>query len=52
MGMSNVKEAVMEIRNRVIHGGHIPSNDESHAAYEITKEVLKLLNVPMFELNA
>ena len=47
--MPNVKKAVMEIRNRVIHGGHIPSNDESQTAFEKTKEALEVLNVPMFE---
>lgn len=51
-GLPNVQESVINIRNRVIHGGYVPSNKESQVAYGKTREVLKVLNVPMFELNA
>lgn len=50
-GLPDVKKKVVEIRNRVIHGGYIPSNIESQTAYYNTREALKVLNVPMFELN-
>lgn len=51
-GLPNVQEAVINIRNRVIHGGYVPSNIESQVAYGTTRKALKVLNVPMFELNA
>ena len=50
-GMPIIKDFVMKIRNRVIHGGYIPSDEESQVAYNNTRETLKTLNVPMFELN-
>ena len=50
-GLPNVQESVINIRNRVIHGGYIPSNIESQVAYGTTRKPLKVLNVPMFELN-
>ena len=49
--MPNVKEVVMKIRNRVIHGGYVPSKEEEQKAYSITMEALKVMNVPMFESN-
>lgn len=49
--MPNVKNVVIDMRNRVIHGGYIPSNEEAQAAYHNTKEALKVMNVPMFEAN-
>ena len=51
IGLPNVQESVINIRNRVIHGGYIPSNIESQVAYSTTREALRVLNVPMFELN-
>lgn len=50
--LPDLKNKVVEIRNRVIHGGHIPSYQESQAAYYNTREALRVLNVPMFELIA
>ena len=51
IGMPNVEFVVFHIRNRVIHGGYIPSYEEAQTAYDNTKEALKVLNVPMFELE-
>ena len=51
-GLPNVQESVINIRNRVIHGGYVPSNKESQVAYGKTREALRVLNVPMFEINA
>lgn len=48
-GLPNVRETVMGIRNRVIHGGYIPSNKQSQVAYGKTRMALRVLNVPMFE---
>ena len=48
-GLPNMKEQVMDVRNRVIHGGYEPSSQESYQAYNCTKTVLRTLNVPMFE---
>jgi len=50
-GLPNVQESIINTRNRVIHGGYIPSNIESQVAYGTTRKALKVLNVPMFELN-
>lgn len=49
--LPNIKKIVMDIRNRVIHGGYIPSKEEAQNAYNITTEALKVMNVPMFESN-
>lgn len=48
-GLPNVQETVMNPRNRVIHGGYVPSHQEANLAYRDTREVLKALNVPLFE---
>lgn len=50
--MPNAKEFVMKIRNRVIHGGYVPSNEEAQKSYNITMEALKVMNAPMFESNS
>lgn len=49
--LPNIKEVVMNVRNRVIHGGYIPLKGEAQKAYNITMEALKVMNVPMFESN-
>lgn len=50
-GLPNVQESVINIRNRVIHGGYIPTDIESQVAYGITRKALRVLNVPLFESN-
>jgi len=52
VGKSNVEDNVVIVRNRVIHGGYVPSNEEAKAAYDNTRDMLKVMCVPMFELNA
>lgn len=47
--ISKVKETVMNIRHRAIHGGYIPSKEESRKAYKDTRYALKVLKEPMFE---
>lgn len=47
--LPNVKETVFNIRNRVIHGGYVPSIKEANTAYQCTREVLNELKMPMFE---
>lgn len=48
-GVSNVKVQIMDVRNRVIHGGYIPSHAEAHQSYSCTWEALANLGVKMFE---
>ena len=48
-GLSGVKEQVMDVRNRVIHGGYTPSLMEAHKSYSCTCAALKDLEVRMFE---
>ena len=48
-GIPNVKETVMDIRNRVIHGGYVPTPGEANKAYENTRQALVVLKTPMFE---
>lgn len=47
--LPNVKEAVMDVRNRVIHGGYVPTREEANKAYENTRQALAVLKTPMFE---
>ena len=49
-GLPNVQKFVVDIRNRVIHGGADPSCEEANKAYEITRSALKALRVPLFKL--
>ena len=49
IGLPNVQETVMNPRNRVIHGGYVPSYEEATIAYRDTRGFLQLLNVPLFE---
>ena len=49
IGLPNVQETVMNPRNRVIHGGYVPSFEEATIAYRDTRGLLQLLNVPLFE---
>lgn len=48
-GMPNVEDNVMKVRNRVIHGGYVPTYEEAYKAYLCTRQSLSALNVPMFE---
>lgn len=48
-GLPNVKNLVMDVRNRVIHAGYDPSIEEANKAYIITRNALEALNVQMFE---
>lgn len=48
-GIPNVKETVVDIRNRVIHGGYVPTRQEANKAYEDTRQALAVLKTPMFE---
>ncbi|MBR5678263.1 MAG: hypothetical protein IKX20_09000 [Paludibacteraceae bacterium] len=47
--MPNVKDAVFKVRDRVIHGGYVPSYVEADNAYNCTRAALFALDVPMFE---
>ena len=49
-GLSDVKEQVMDVRNRVIHGGYIPSLTEAHKSYACTQVALKDFEAKMFEV--
>ena len=49
IGFPNVQETVINPRNRVIHGGYVPSHKEATIAYRDTRELLELLDVPLFE---
>lgn len=48
-GLPDVKETVIDIRNRVIHGGYVPTRGEANKAYENTRQALDVLKTPMFE---
>lgn len=48
-GLDNVKELVMDLRNRVIHGGFTPSIEDARNAYECTREALRVSNTPVYE---
>lgn len=48
-GLPDVKETVMDIRNRVIHGGYVPTREGANTAYENTRQALSVLKTPMFE---
>ncbi len=48
-GLPNVKETVVDIRNRVIHGGYVPTREGANTAYENTRQALAVLKTPMFE---
>lgn len=49
VGVPNVKETVVDIRNRVIHGGYVPTHQEAKVAYNNTRQALAVLKTPMFE---
>lgn len=46
---NSIRRNVMDVRNRVIHGGFIPSWREATDAYENTRTELLRLKIPMFE---
>lgn len=48
-GLPDVNETVLDVRNRVIHGGYVPTRGEANKAYENTRQVLSVLKTPMFE---
>lgn len=48
-GLPNVKETVADVRNRVIHGGYVPTPQEASVAYDNTRQALSVLKTPMFE---
>lgn len=48
-GLPNVKETVINVRNRVIHGGYVPTRQEAKVAYDNTRQTLSVLKTPMFE---
>ena len=48
-GMNNIQDCVINPRNRVIHGGYNPSYQEASKAYNLTRETLIALGIPMFE---
>ena len=48
-GLSDVQEAVIQIRHRVIHGGYVPSKEEARRAYSVTRAALREMDVPIFE---
>lgn len=47
--LPDVKKTIVDIRNRVIHGGYMPSFEEAYKAYKDAKIALTALNVQMFE---
>lgn len=48
-GLDNVKDNVMRVRHRVIHGGYVPTYEEANMAYSETRKALRVLGVAMFE---
>lgn len=49
IGLPNVQKTVINPRNRVIHGGYVPSYEEATIAYRDTRGLLQFLDVPLFE---
>ena len=47
--MPKIQETVIALRNRVIHGGYIPTSKEAQTAYDNTRSALAEHNVQMFE---
>ena len=48
-GLSDVQDSVMKIRNRVIHGGYVPTYEEAYKAYSVARIALSVVHVPVFE---
>lgn len=48
-GEHNLQKTVIDIRNRVIHGGYVPEYKEASRAYNETRSTLMALDIPMFE---
>lgn len=46
--LSNIKEVIIDKRNRIIHGGYKPSYDEASQAYFRTKKALADFKIKMF----
>ncbi len=49
LGLPSIDETVIKIRNRVIHGGYTPSNNEAKTAYMDTRSSMATLGISMFE---
>lgn len=49
IGLDNVKENVMRVRHRVIHGGYVPTYEEANLSYNETRKALREMEVTMFE---
>ena len=49
VGLPGVDETVIKIRNKVIHGGYTPTNNEAKTAYMNTRSSMTTLGMPMFE---
>lgn len=47
--MPKIHETVIALRNRVIHGGYVPTTQEAQTAYDNTRSALAEHNVQMFE---
>ena len=47
--MPSVQDVVFKVRDRVIHGGYVPSYEEANNAYDCTRAALLALGIPMFE---
>lgn len=47
--MLKIQETVIALRNRVIHGGYIPTSQEAQTAYDNTRSALAEHSVQMFE---
>lgn len=47
--MNDVKAHVMDVRNRVIHGGYSPTHNEVYKSLACTRDALTALDVKMFE---
>ena len=43
-----IKKGTIDIRNRVIHGGHFPIREEVEQAIEDAKLIIKQYNIPLF----
>ncbi len=47
--MSDVQASVVDVRNRVIHGGYVPTFQEAKNAYEVSRTLMIEQKVSMFE---
>lgn len=47
--LPSLQKAVIDVRNKVIHGGHTPLFEDACHAYKDTRQALLDLDVPLFE---